>query len=101
MIRFVGLSGIPAVTITVIAYVSLVPFYYLAPLDFGPNLPPFSVARYAPALVTAWLLAVIVWTNRGEGSRARFPIDRWIFATLIVGLLSLINAQYPFIGATK
>ncbi|MBT5056515.1 MAG: hypothetical protein HOM68_08235 [Gemmatimonadetes bacterium] len=101
MIRFVGLSGIPAVTITVIAYVSLVPFYYLAPLDFGPNLPPFSVARYAPAIVAAWLLANTVWNNRGKQSELRFPINRWITAVVVTGLLSLINAQYPSIGAAK
>jgi O-antigen ligase len=101
VIRVVGLSGIPAAIVAVIAYVSLVPFYYLAPLDFGPNLPPFSVARYAPAIVAAALLASTVWNNRGKQPEFRFPINRWIFATLIVGLLSLINAQHPFIGATK
>jgi putative inorganic carbon (HCO3(-)) transporter len=89
-------------TLAVLAYASLVPFYYLRPLSLTANLPPFSFARYLPLCAGVFML--LVWTTdllRGVARFARTPVDLPVICILAAGLASLVNAPFFGIGVVK
>jgi O-antigen ligase len=97
--------SIPLVEILVFllfAYISLVPFYYLQPLQLTATLPPFFLPKYLPFLLA--LLLALAWLY--EALKAKKQIRKtgvgpFVAAYLGISLLSLVNAPYPLIGFAK
>lgn len=84
------------------AYISLVPFYYLQPLQFTTALPSFFLPKYLPFLIV--LILASVWLYDVWGTRRpiiRTPVDPFVAIYLGISLLSLANAPYPLIGLVK
>lgn len=84
------------------AYISLVPFYYLQPLQLTATLPPFSLPKYLPFLIVLILASIWlydVWRTRRPIKRT--AVDTFVAIYLGISLLSLINAPYPLIGLVK
>jgi O-antigen ligase len=86
-----------------IAYVSLVPFYYLQPVTLTKGLPSLDVAKYLPFFLVP-LLALAAGVNRWQ----YVPFDRAlripllaIAAYLATGVLSLSNSTYLGVGLAK
>lgn len=96
---------IPLVKILVVslfAYISLVPFYYLQPLQLTPTLPSFFPPKYLPFVVALILTSIWlydVWKSKRQIIRT--AIDPFVAIYLGISLLSLINAPYPLIGFVK
>ena len=91
----------PACLLGLIGYISLVPFYYLRPLEFDSTLPSVNLPKYAPLLVAGIGLAAHVLRQIRQ-PQIRFDlIDRLSMAALAVGAVSLVNAEYPLIGLAK
>lgn len=88
--------------ILLFAYISLVPFYYLQPLQLTSTLPSFFPPKYLPFLIAFTL--TLVWLDgvwRTKRQIIRTAIDPFVATYLGISLLSLINAPYPLIGLVK
>jgi hypothetical protein len=87
--------------IVLFAYISLVPFYYLEPLEITPELPVFSWLKYLPVPLVL-LFAVAVAGGARLSVRARnLPAAGYALAYLVVSLLSLKNADFLAVGLGK
>ena len=89
-------------TICLFAYISLVPFYYLRPLHFTSELPPFFLPRYLPFVLVVFL--ALVWIYDALKLRrkdVRMPLNLFAVFYVCIGLLSLIKSMYPVIGLFK
>ena len=84
------------------AYISLVPFYYLQPLQLVDKNPPFYLPKYLPPLLIGLLtcLALVGWTL-GRFRPLRTPLDLYAGSYLIVTGVGLTGATYLVIGAMK
>jgi hypothetical protein len=91
----------PGLLVGLIGYVSLVPFYYLRPLEFGPALPSVNLPKYAPILVVSIGLALHVLRRTRRLHPRTDLIDGLTIGVLAVGAASLINAEFPIIGFAK
>lgn len=88
-------------TLILFAYISWVPYYYLQPLHLGGELPSFFLPKYLPFLLCG--AVALVWSVRlwqGEQSVRLYP-QPWALLYLTASLLSLLNADYPWIGLGK
>jgi len=99
---WLSISLVEILVFLLFAYISLVPFYYLQPLQLTATLPSFFLPKYLPFLLV--LLIALYWLY--EILKSKKPIRKtavtpFIVAYLGISLLSLINAPYPLIGFTK
>ena len=86
---------------SLVAYISLVPFYYFQPQSLT-QAPSFSLIKYGPFVLACGILCL--WGfERLFKIRAIIStsVDRWICIHLGVSLLSLWGAEYVRIGLVK
>lgn len=84
-----------------LAYVSLVPFYYFQSQSLT-LAPSFSLIKYWPFVLvcSACGLWVVEWRLKGRGI-IPMTVGRWICTHLALSLLSLWGAEYARIGLEK
>ena len=91
-----------AILIVLLAYVSLVPFYYFNPVGLTTGFPQLKLSKYAPFALSLLLAAVGAHPIRSGRIKLRFGfLEIAVGLYFLVSLLSLINAEFPKIGFGK
>ena len=90
-----------ALLAVLIAYVSLMPFYYFQVQSLTLSL-VFSLVKYAPFLLACGVLALraVAW-SAGSRYMASTGVGRWMLLYLALSLLSLWGATYARVGLVK
>ena len=90
------------ITVGLVAYVSLIPYYYLPPLEVSAGGMTVPIAKYFPFLMSgsALLLCAVAYVVR-RPTLKRSAIDLWILAHAAVGALSACLAEQQGLGLQK
>jgi putative inorganic carbon (hco3(-)) transporter len=83
-------------------YISLVPFYYLQPVQLAFNFSTITVLKYLPVLLFCGCVCVLVIQKIACSSFfIGIPLHRQIAGYLLICLLSLFGAEYILVGFFK
>ena len=84
-----------------LAYIALVPFYYLGPIDVSPGNITTILTKYLPVILITLILLVLYSSKRLPLNNLRSVNLSVFFYVLVCTLSLLFYAEYPVLGLTK